>query len=373
MICQLEFVLRRAARATVAVRRSPTAGFAVAVVMLVCGPAFTARADSLTLTNGDHLTGVIVKSDAVQLVFHTDYAGDLTVKRSSIREMTTDKPLYAVTADGKTLNGIASVQGTDLVLTPAAGESQRAPLANVTALHSEDDYKAYLKSIHPGLLDNWVVNETTGFSATTGNSRTTNLALAFDSARTTLHDKLSLSAAAIYARSETPGSVGVSANDIRGGARYDHGVDGRLFAYGTSDFEFNQPQMLNLRSVVGLGLGFHMIQRKTTTLDALGSFDYTRESYATGLRRNIANASIGEDFSHDFGHRTTLSESFFVFPDFTNTGQYRLSFDTSANTKITQWLGWQTTISNRYLSDPIPGTLSNDFIFTTGVNIQFKH
>jgi len=42
-------------------------------------------------------------------------------------------------------------------------------------------------------------------------------------------------------------------------------------------------------------------------------------------------------------------------------------------TKINKWLAWQTAVSDRYLSNPIPGTKSNDIILTTGLNFSFKH
>ena len=34
---------------------------------------------------------------------------------------------------------------------------------------------------------------------------------------------------------------------------------------------------------------------------------------------------------------------------------------------------WQSTISERYISDPIPGTFKNDLIFSTGFNIAWSH
>src|SRR5437879_10425055 len=43
------------------------------LVSMTC--AFTAHADTVTLANGDRLTGMIVKSDGKQLTLKTDYAG----------------------------------------------------------------------------------------------------------------------------------------------------------------------------------------------------------------------------------------------------------------------------------------------------------
>lgn len=93
---------------------------------------------------------------------------------------------------------------------------------------------------------------------------------------------------------------------------------------------------------------------------------------ATGQTRARCGVTAGEDFMRQFGKITTLTEQFYFYPDLTNTGQYRFAFDVGLATKINKWLGWQTTASDRFLSDPIPGTLRNDLILTTGVNLSFK-
>ncbi len=64
---------------------------------------------------------------------------------------------------------------------------------------------------------------------------------------------------------------------------------------------------------------------------------------------------------------------FEFYPELTHLEQYRFAFDMSIATKIRQWIGWQNTISDRYISDPVPGTVSNDLIFSTGFNLVFNH
>ena len=47
----------------------------------------------------------------------------------------------------------------------------------------------------------------------------------------------------------------------------------------TTDFSTDALQDLNLRAVVGGGLGWHAIKRDTTTLDILAGVNYTNENY----------------------------------------------------------------------------------------------
>ena len=52
-------------------------------------------------------------------------------------------------------------------------------------------------------------------------------------------------------------------------------------------------------------------------------------------------------------------------------GSYRYQFDTSAATKLKNWLSWQITFSDRFLSDPLPGLKQNDLLLSTGVRLTF--
>jgi len=344
-------------------------------VILAC--ASTARADTVTLDNGDRLTGMIVKSDGKELSIKTDNAGTVTLQWSAVRQITSTAPIFVATPQGTTISGTVTTEGSDLVITPSNAQPVRLPLANATAIRSQTEQNAYERSQHPGILESWVVNSSVGFGLARGNSHTTNLAIGFNAARTTLHDKLTAYMNSLYASSGlvvAPGvTAGVTADDIRGGAMYQHDIFDRAFAYGSADFDHNELQFLNLQSILGAGAGYHVIKETATALDLFVGGNYTRESYSTGVRRNVAALTVGDLFHHDFSKNTSVNEKLDIYPELSHLGQYRLALDIGIATKIKTWLAWQSTISDRYISVPIPGTTSNDFIFSTGLNFTFTH
>ena len=342
-------------------------------VILFLGAAFAASADTVVMKNGDRLTGTVVKSDGKQLTLKTDYAGDINLQWAAVKELTTDRPLFAVTPDKKTVNGKVTTEGDALVITPSGASAVRVPFANVTILRSDAEQTAFDKSQHPGLLENWAGGANVGFALARGNSETTNLSVAFNAVRATNNDKLTAYVASIYASNNAAGSSGVTANDIRGGARFDRNIVPKIFAFASGDFEYNETQNLDLRSIWAGGLGYHAIKSDSTVLDFLAGGDYTRENYSTGELRNSGGITVGQTLFHKLGKSTVVNEQVFFYPDLTDTGQYRIAFDLGTMTKINKWLGWQTAISDRYLSNPIPGTKSNDIILTTGLNVSFKH
>ena len=55
----------------------------------------------------------------------------------------------------------------------------------------------------------------------------------------------------------------------------------------------------------------------------------------------------------------------------TDTGNYRIAFDTTATVPILKSLEWNLGFSDRYLSNPPAGVVKNDTILTMGIRFSF--
>jgi len=333
-------------------------------------------ADQVVLKNGDRLTGTITKSDDKTLLIKTEFAGDVTVQWPAVQEVTSAQPLHVTTANGKTVAGpVTTADGTLAVATTTSG-TVRVAKSDVTALRSDAEQTAYEKSLHPGLLQGWAGGANVGFALTAGNSDTRSLALAFTADRKTSHDEISLYENTVYATNNAAGaSPSTTANSNQAGARYDRNFNPRLFGFVGADFQTNALQQLNLRTVLGGGLGFHAIKSDKTTLDFLVGPNYTRENYDT-VTNSFAALSLGEELSHKLGASTLLTQKLYFFPNLSDTGQYRTAFNFGSVTKLSKWLGWQNAFGDIYVSNPpvaTPALKKNDIILTTGLNISFTH
>ncbi|MGH9682463.1 MAG: DUF481 domain-containing protein [Candidatus Acidiferrales bacterium] len=353
---------------------------AVTTVTLVLAGA--ALADTVVLKNGSKLVGTIVSSDGKDLTVKTDYAGDLKVQWSAVQELVSDEPLYVITKDQKTVSGAVTTEGSNLIVHTANAGTVSVAFADVTTIRSGAEQQAYENSLHPGIIEGWKGGLDVGFALARGNSETTNLNTAFTADRKTLHDEITLYASSLYSKNNAAGG-GVTANAILGGAKYDRNLTGRLFAFASADYTHDQLQDLDLRSIYSAGLGWHVINTPTTTFDALAGLNYTRETYSAGLTtagavsgvsRNLPGITLGENLTHKFGSASLASEQFYFYPDLADLNQYRFALDAGWVTKINNWLGWQMSVSDRYVTNPpILGTKSNDLIFSTGLNISFSH
>jgi putative salt-induced outer membrane protein YdiY len=345
-------------------------------------------ADQITLKNGDHLTGTVVKSDGKTVVLHMEAAGDVTIQFAAVQEIKTDTELHVGLKNGQTVVGpLTTSDGKIEVATKTAGTVE-APAENIVVIRNDADQLAYEKSLHPGLFQSWAGGANVGFSVTRGNSQTENLSLAFIAARTTLHDKLSLYANSVFATSDlsTPSTT---ANTQAGGLRYDRNLNPKLFAFVGADFGSNALQFLDLRGVYGGGFGFHAIKTEQTTLDFLGGINYTHETYSNGpeilpvtdpptfvsygVTNKFVAATLGEEAMHKLGKSTVLTQSFYFYPDLQDSSDYRGTFNFGTVTKISKWLGWQNAFGDVYVSNPPVGAKQNDIVLTTGLAFSFTH
>ncbi len=343
---------------------------AVLSAFVFCSTLF---ADQIVLKNGDRISGTIVKSDGKTLLIKTEFAGDVTVQWPAIEQINSSQPLHVSLSNGRTVVGpVSTSDGNLAVATPNQG-TVNEPKTEVTTLRSDSEWTAYEKSLHPPLTAGWAGGANVGFALTRGNSQTKNLALAFTADRKTMHDRIAMYANSVYATNDAPGAVPTTtANAIQGGIRYDRNFTKRLFGFGSADFQTDDLQALNLRSILGGGLGYHAIKNDRTTLDFLGGLNYTRENYVT-LSRNFAALTLGEEFAHKVGISTSITQKFYMFPDLSDLGEYRGTFNLGTVTKFSKWLGWQNAFGDIYVTNPPAGKKQNDIIFTTGLNVSFTH
>ena len=340
-----------------------------------------ALADQITLKNGDRLTGSITKSDGKTLVIKTDYAGVVTVKFDAIQAITSAGELNVSLSGGKTVVGPVTTSGDNVVVATKTAGPVEAPKASITMLRSPAEQAAYEKSLHPGFGEGWNGGLNLGFALTRGNSETKNLNIALAATRKGFRDKLLLYTNSVYATNDLPtASPHTTANAIGGGARYDRDFAPRVFGFANGDFYHDSLQNLDLRSLFGGGIGWHTIKRDTTTFDLLAGANYTHESYSVPLNppdpamtRNQAGLTLGDDFMHKLGKNTVLTQNWYFYPNLSQTGEYRTTFNLGLVTKINKWLGWQNSFGDIYVSNPPAGKKKNDLLLSTGLNFSFAH
>ncbi len=348
---------------------------ALFVASLVLIMSSAALADQVVLKNGDRLTGSVDKSDGKTITFKSDLVGTVTIPMEAIVQITSTQPVYIGLKDGQVVVG--TVTTTDGKLEVKTTDTGTVSLARdtVVTIRSKEAQTAWEAEIdrlrNPSLIDLWRGTADVGLALARGNSETTSFNVGFNAARATSRDKISVYFTSLYASNSTTGTSITTANAKRGGARYDLNLSSKVFAFGTGDLESDEFQRLDLRVVLGGGMGWHAKKTDRVTADFFGGGSLNKEYFFEGLRRTSGEVLLGQEFTYKLSNRSSFNERLVFFPNLSETGQYRMNFDTSLVTLLKTWLGWQLTLSDRYLSNPVQGAKANDVLLSTGLRLTF--
>jgi putative salt-induced outer membrane protein YdiY len=363
--------------------------FSIFVFLLAaCGT----RADQVVLKNGDRFSGNVVAGDGKTLLLKSEFAGDVTIQWDAITDIESSGNINITLKDGTRLSGKVTtkdgkfvVAGAPAATTPAvAAKEAIVAVRNDAEQHSFDVQTERLA--HPHFSYFWSGTVDTGLALTRGNSETANFTLAAKAVRETPRDKLTVYGAYIFANNSSVPPTVTTANALDAGLRGDLNIhSGRLFVFALGDFQTNQLQHLDLRSVFGGGFGYHLVKTANTTFDIFGGFTYDRDSFGAynvvnpapppvllqipSSVQNSAEAVVGEEFDTKLSKRTSVTERFSFYPNLSHTGDYRFQLDSTVSTQMKKWLSWQATFSDRYISYPPVGLEANDLLLSTGLRV----
>jgi putative salt-induced outer membrane protein YdiY len=327
------------------------------------------HADQLVLKNGDRVTGTIIKKDDKTVTIKSDLFGVIVAPWDQVESITADKPVTVILKDGKTVQGTLTTSEGKVAVATSSGKVE-APPADVQTIRNPEEQHNFERLLHPRLSELWMGTGTLGFAGAVGNAKTTTFTTAFNASRTTRTDKITVTFSTIQAAAVVNGQSDETASAVRGGISYDHNVGKRLFVNGFSSFEYDKFQNLDLRAVFGGGFGWHVVRNPRSRFDVLGGANYNHESFFT-LSRRSGEFFWGDDYNLAINKTVSLVQSFRMFDNLSNTGEYRVNFDLGISAKVTKWLSWSASASDRFQSNPVAGRKRNDFLYTTGLGVTF--
>ena len=351
----------------------------------LCAFSIWAMADQVVMKNGDRISGALVKKDAKTLTIKSEFFGVVTLPWEQIETVKADTPINVVLPGNQTVKGtLATSEGKVEVV--AGADKRQVPAADIVALRNSDEQRAYERLQAPRLADLWAGGGTIGWTGTRGNAQTATWSTGLNAARVTNTGKLFTYFNAIRASARVKVSKAKepdlfdnqqTAQAVRGGWGYNRNLKPRLFFNGFNDWEYDRFQNLDLRTVIGGGLGFNAWKAERGRLDLVGGLAYNREKFdpvrpLLPFVRNGAEAYWGDDINYKLSTRTSFFQGFRMFNNLQDRARWRMNFDAGATTQLTKWLTWNLAISDRFLNVPASvDRKKNDFLYTTGFGFSF--
>lgn len=213
-----------------------------------------------------------------------------------------------------------------------------------------------------------------GASLTSGNSDTSKLNIHGDGVRATDIDKWSLFGRLLYGRDS--GDTTDDLLELRG--RYDRNFNTSWFGFGSGEFLRDRPANLSGRTSAAGGVGYHVFKTDENRWDVFGGLGYSHESYydaklvAGEVRSSYdyAELLLGEESTHRLTETTSFKQRFVMYPNLSNSGEFRTVFDAGVAVAINKTLSLTVTLSHRYNSDPGEGLSKDDSSLVAGLSVK---
>ncbi len=371
----------------------------VAVPLHAQTPAATPPGtDVILFTNGDQLTGKLLREVSGSVVFHSDIAGDVTVTWDKIKSIHTGQQFAVIqqgqhvtrkTADADIVQGNVRVEDDQVKVTQGtSGASKDIPVKDAQYVIDKDTYTKELRG-HPGFFSGWNGSLTAGATLVeaTQNSRgfTGNAALVraipsvdwLDPRDRTIFDFTGA-----YGQVTQPGTAGTKTNIIHFDAEHDWFISPRFFFLVDASWDHNYSQGLSLQQVYGGGIGYTVIKEPKQQLDVKLDVHYERQQYFVTPNvipippltpsKNLIGMDFGDTYMLKLAHGLVFNQGAVITPAFNQTNAYSAVATAGLLFPVYKRFGFSVGALDNFLNDPAAGSKKNSFQFTAGVTYSLK-
>jgi putative salt-induced outer membrane protein YdiY len=149
---------------------------------------------------------------------------------------------------------------------------------------------------------------------------------------------------------------------------YTHKLGNNWTGNGLLQFESDDQQGLNGRSLLGGALGKRIYNRRGMRLQLFGGLALNREDFEGEPKADTPEGLLGAAYRLRAARGIDFDASLFVFPNLETSGRVRTQFDSSLSIDLFADFDFKLTFYDRYDSDPPIGNETNDYGLTVGLS-----
>ncbi len=341
-------------------RRNGSAASAVLTLVVLLALPGGVVAGTVTLKNGDRLTGGIDSISGGRLLLQTEYAGRVPISLDAIETVASEAEFRLRLKDGGHRTGRPVVEDDAQRLLSDGGRSEPLDLATVASASRRGDALADLTS-------GWTTNADLAASLSSGNSDTEALNLLVHSTLKldwSVHDWTLL-----VSRDEADGVRNKEQLDFDYG--YKRFFTDKWFALGNAEYYRDELADIDLRITVGGGVGYQLWQNSFGALSLGTGISAVFDEIGTKAKENPAwrweldyNRFLWSKQLELF-HRHSL----LVIPD-SGRGEV-IEASTGVRLAISERLSSNFRIDHRIDTKPPEGAKRTDVTYSLGVGFKF--
>ena len=327
-----------------------TLPFCILLLLISAPPA---HADEVRLKNGDRITGVATALAGGTLTFKAT-GGELKMTWADVTSLAVDQPMLVTVGTAPPTAAVIVAGDTSGQVTLVPG----GPVA-LSAIVS-------LRRPQPA----WTVagGAGAGVVQTAGNTQVNNVRLSGDLVATGPADRYSVSGIVTHANDR-----GIeTARNWSATGKYDRFITARLFANANTNFTNDRFRDIDLRTALGAGIGYQILQAARTTLTADAGFAWVHENFRTiaddGYAAAHESAGLQVQLVADRAQFFHLHDGYFGV-----SGDNKMFIRTQNGVRIGLAAGFVTTIEEDldYDRQPSPGRRQTDRTFSLTLGYRF--
>lgn len=340
--------------------------------------------DVIVFTNGDQLSGQLVRMSGKDVVFKSDMAGELTISTDKIRELHSSGNFAVVRKDvpfnrGTVQMGTITLADKQITVANPTGAPLTVPQDNVLYLIDQSTYDHDLAK-KPGPLYGWAGSITAGSSIVkaTQNSTTFTGAMTLQRSIPTVpwlprRNRTTFDANEAYGKVTQPGTPDVKTSIFHADAERDEYISTKTYALGQLSYDHNFSQGLDLAQSYGFGLGRTVFQTPVQQLDVKGDVHYLKQQFQDPTNNeDLIGSTFAEIYLRHLPHKILFNQQLSVSPAWNYEKAFAAAGSASLSVPVYKSFSLSVATIDNYLNNPGVGFKKNSFQFTTGVTYAFK-
>jgi putative salt-induced outer membrane protein YdiY len=348
----------------------------IAGLLLIVSTGSLARADVVTLKNGDRVTGTLVNVKDGSLQLKSEILGALSIPLAQVSTFAAAKPVAVLIKGEKPVQGTLEIKPDGNWQVTADGKAQTIAASKVDVIMPADEYQSLIVEA-PKPWQAWKGGVAAGYSVSRGNQDTDTITTTINAVRERpeapifqSHLRTTFGLTTILSQA-TQDSSRLTSHTLSSVVREDYVFTPDNFVFGLAQIDHVSTQGLYLRQTYGGGFGHSLVKNPKTNFSVLGGLTMVHEKFFDGISDQTAALLVGEVFGKQFNKRVRLDHNLNFYPNLSNTGQYRFDTSTILSVKLRTKLSLNTTLIDLFLSNPPAGNQRNNVSLSLGIGYSF--
>lgn len=327
--------------------------------------SLSAFGGTVRLTNGDQITGKIVKMGGGKLVLESDLAGVIEIPAKNIETLESDNVLEL-----HFNNGTIVKQQVD------AASTGRFKIVGDGTIDSQEIAIGDIEFINPPMpeLPRWKGSASVGMTYSTGNTNNETVAFSAALAKETEKDRITFGADLFRKKVETPDSTEkVTTEDwwkLRG--KYDYFYSEKMYVFGEGRYEMDKIALLDRRVIAGGGLGYQWLKSETENFSLEAGLSNVFEKYNDGTDGTSKfSLTTGYHYDRKFNDVFSFIHDTSFFPNTADTSDYYLTTSAEIRTMINTRMFTNFKVLYDYDTTPAVNRKKTDVKYILGVGANF--